>query len=255
MSVVRVLVDDRENWRADLVEAYPQNVTSVRLDDGDIQMWCGDDLILIIERKTISDLCASVKDGRFVNQRNNLKTKYDKARILYLIEGPISFSARDDARRVHSMDIAVLRGSVINTLVRDGIHVFCTRDYRDMLGFLRNTIDRLIKDPRKYIGNEPTPDVIKTKRKTGADHDSTYIAMLCQLPGISQTIAKQIAKQCPDITSLVKIAALPESEVSAHLNAESTRRKLPVNLIRIIKVMFGSVQNDSTGSSDVDCTP
>ena len=60
---------------------------------GDILLKNNDDvLLLIIERKSISDLLASIKDGRYEEQSFRLLNSADKHSIVYIIEGMFTYN-------------------------------------------------------------------------------------------------------------------------------------------------------------------
>ena len=69
---MEIIIDNREK---DLIELFKNNnVTHVNknLDIGDIQFIINNEIIYIIERKTYDDLGASIKDGRYKEQKIRL---------------------------------------------------------------------------------------------------------------------------------------------------------------------------------------
>jgi ERCC4-type nuclease len=66
-------------------------VKTENLDLGDIIISNNDEDLLIIERKSISDLISSIKDGRYEEQSFRLDgLTHHKHNIIYLIEGDIN---------------------------------------------------------------------------------------------------------------------------------------------------------------------
>lgn len=238
---LKVYIDDRELWRRDLTEhsRYGDVCESKRLEDADIQIWHGDVLIMMIERKTIDDLCGSIKDGRFVNQRAKLLHKYDKCRILYLIEGVVFFSERHDDKKYNGLSISVLRGCILNSLVRDGIHCYCCQDYDDMLGMLKNLIDRTRKDPGKYVTASPSVQVVRTLRPTGQDPSRWLMCMLCQLPGISQATATVLASYFKTVRTISACACQGEDHLLGEIR-HLFPRKPSHKVITTLVSMYGS---------------
>lgn len=249
MAELRVYIDDRESWRRDLTEhpKYSEIVKSQRLDDADIQVWYGEQLVVMIERKTVDDLCGSIKDGRFVNQRSKLIHKYDKSRILYLIEGVIPFNSSADGKKYNHMDVSVLRGCILNSTVRDGIHCYCCKDYDDMLGFITNLIDRVRKDPAKYTQyvssdcdtSPPEPHIIKTVRGQESNPQKWLVGMLCQLPGISQATATILAVHFKTVRAISDIACQGESSMLSHIRP-LFQRKPSHKIITTLVIAFGA---------------
>ena len=86
---MELVIDNRENIKNDF-----DNNESVRFDNltvGDYLIKYKDKDVLVIERKTINDYCASIKDGRHREQKKRLLTKYTKNQIIYLVEGNLEF--------------------------------------------------------------------------------------------------------------------------------------------------------------------
>ena len=96
---MKIIIDKREN---DLF-----NKTKVHLEKynfGDIVIYNevlqlgdvviktdNDEIMLIVERKTLSDLLSSIKDGRYAEQSLRLSnTNCSNHQIIYLVEGVIS---------------------------------------------------------------------------------------------------------------------------------------------------------------------
>ena len=68
------------------------SVTTENLEIGDILIRDPNGLKLIIERKSISDLVSSIKDGRYTEQSYRLTGfEHPNHNIVYLVEGDIGF--------------------------------------------------------------------------------------------------------------------------------------------------------------------
>jgi ERCC4-type nuclease len=59
----------------------------VPLDVGDFRFSHDDNVIVVIERKTINDLSQSIKDGRYSDQKHRMCDVYNKSQLMYIIEG------------------------------------------------------------------------------------------------------------------------------------------------------------------------
>ena len=181
MSGIKVVVDYREGKLKDIItEEYinKYNIHYENLEHGDIVVYYNDSVILVFERKTIQDLIASIHDGRYRNQKLKLLETYDRTSIYYIIEGNTS----------KANDISV-KGAIINTMIRDKICVFTTKDLKDTLDLIYNIVERIMKDPSKYFVNKDEQHTIVSK------NESTFINMLCQIPHISLKTAKAIAEE------------------------------------------------------------
>ena len=114
-------IDNRER---DLIQSFTNNnikIETQNLDIGDIQIIyiddnCMEHNLVIIERKTYDDLSTSIKDGRYKEQKNRiLNSVSNNIRKVYLLEGN-----KNDFK----LPTNVLEGTIINTIVRDNIHIF-----------------------------------------------------------------------------------------------------------------------------------
>ena len=96
---MKIIIDKREN---DLYNKTKTHLEKYHFDDiviynqvlhlGDVIIKTdNDEIILIIERKTISDLLSSIKDGRYAEQSLRLSNmNCSNHQIIYLVEGVIS---------------------------------------------------------------------------------------------------------------------------------------------------------------------
>ena len=106
---------------------------------------------LIIERKTVSDLMASIKDGRYKEQKMRIHSKKEedinngiKCQFLYLIEGnvnTIKFRKKQSNKGVY--------GSWISMLFRDNIKLIRTWDIEETSIFIMRLIDRILKNAKE----------------------------------------------------------------------------------------------------------
>ena len=93
---VALVVDTREHAVIDALkqklELNPDLFTlDVRpLNLGDWELYYGDQLLFIWERKTFRDLLSSIKDGRYAEQSYRLLHNYEPSKVIYLIEGIFS---------------------------------------------------------------------------------------------------------------------------------------------------------------------
>lgn len=183
MSGVRV--DVRE---AALIAALRELLVDVEvcpLDVGDVECRDADNMpVAVIERKTLPDLVASVKDGRWAEQRCRLHAA--GCRVVYTIEGGIP----DD-------DDAVAWGCVINSMIRDGVPVFIGRDVNDTA--------RLVREVSRRAGNlkaqaTPHQDALCTQHTRGLKRGSAIAelgprhVLLCALSAIPMVSAKMAGK-------------------------------------------------------------
>ena len=91
--------------------------------------------VLVIERKTEADLQSSIKDGRWREQKERLDSlRATGVTILFLIE-------RSDWKARRFLDMPLIQGAILNTLVRDNYGII----YTDSLEHTVEMIETLYK--------------------------------------------------------------------------------------------------------------
>lgn len=180
-----IKIDTREKK---LIETFKEYYTDIdisveQLDIGDIIItnnYCN----ILIERKTICDVLASIKDGRWKNQKQRILDNYEKS--LYIIENDDIFN---NERKLSS--------AYINTLFRDRIPILFTNSISNTAKLIKLIYDKLIENPSRFV-KEQTCYVNTVKTKTtkieNIDKKNCFILQLCQIPMINQKIALKIAE-------------------------------------------------------------
>ena len=211
---------------------------------GDIIVNDGDNDAIIIERKTLSDLAASIKDGRYEEQSYRLNgLHHHNHNIIYLIEGDMqrfnTFKERIDKQTLYSaiFSVSYFKGFSImrtNTLEETAM-VVCNMVYKLVGGLkggrkgyysntiLNNTITDLSQNNldnintnqdttectnQNNINNEPSDkdycSVIKKVKKDNITQDNIGEIMLCQIPGVSSSTALAILKNFKTLPNIIK---------------------------------------------------
>jgi len=224
---MNLIIDYRERKLVSHFKDKP-NVEIKNLDIGDIIFNYNGDLVLLIERKTVADLGASILDGRNREQKVRLMNcGIDTSKILYLIEGNLSkiYSKR--------MNSKTLLGSIVNTLIRDNLKVYKTANLVETILFIERIYDKLLKTPKKLLKqhskpstsgeinkneqndqadqttqNDPEPlqvcyaDSIKKKKKANMTPITCSIIQLSQIPSVSTAMAKVILDKYSSVINL-----------------------------------------------------
>jgi len=184
---------------------------------------------LIIERKTLLDLSASIKDGRYEEQSYRLNgLSHHNHNIIYLIEGEInSFVMKSSKNKV---DNSMLYSAMFSINYNKGFSLMRSSSVTETATILCNMCSKLKRDMAKgrvpYYRNltltentekngdenseqskekqdteekqEPEAKnyctVIKKNKKENITKENIGEIMLCQIPGISSTIAMAIMK-------------------------------------------------------------
>ena len=210
MIMLKLLIDTREKELIEkLSEEKYDNYEIKQLDIGDILFLDKDDnVVLIIERKTISDLKASILDGRAREQKYRLLNSFETKRILYIIEGNINKNT--------GISTSTLLGSIINTQLRDDIKVYKTTSSKETCNFITKLHDKLEKDGDKYFKTEKQEidynKCLKQSKKSNMTPNVFFKHSLSSIPGVSLNIASVIVDKYLSIQNLIMEYSKLENE-------------------------------------------
>jgi crossover junction endonuclease MUS81 len=187
-------VDQRENIKAMLSYLNP---VCKNMDIGDYLFVLDEKDVLVIERKTISDWLASIKDGRYHEQKIRLCSKYSKKQILFVLEGAMPQDY-------------TLWSSLLNTMFRDEFHVFHTVDADSTVMLIENLFKKFSKQntdwlvPKEIDYTTVMVEQIVPKKGKNQTADKVFITMLSCIPGISIKIATELAKTYKSMNEFCK---------------------------------------------------
>lgn len=192
---------------------------------------------LIIERKTITDLLASIKDGRYEEQSYRLNgLTHHNHNIIYLVEGDVNknsyFKSRNDNEKQMAysamFSLNYYKGfSVFRSFSLDETAtIVCNMAYKlekeitsSKKAYYKNIVQSIIESnleeqleqcnlvEQPDINEQTEKDyvnVIKKVKKENITPDNISEIMLCQIPGISSVTALTIMEQYKNIPNLIK---------------------------------------------------
>lgn len=243
-----LLIDYRESYLKEYFKSYDfskdKNLNKVNLivknlDLGDIIIKKKDEIILIIERKTLQDLYSSINDGRYKEQKLRLKSNFDDNQIVYIIEDSNTKFINNKFKNVQS----IIDGAILNSVFRDNIKVLRTKSVDETIVYIKTLLKKIINNfdffvnpkvnmkdnisnnyEKEYIKNEIQNDPnikiveikskekekennyvdnIKIKKKENNNPENCSIIMLCQIPGVSTKISKTVFNNYTNISNLV----------------------------------------------------
>ena len=205
---------------------------------GDIIINDGTNDCIIIERKTFSDLAASIKDGRYEEQSFRLNgLQHHNHNIIYLIEGDInrfnSFKDRIDKQTLYSamFSINYFKGFSImrSNNLEETSTIVCNMVYKlvggckaGKIGFYSNKLTNMSDNPTEEVDSLPENQtnntestknqstekdycsVIKKVKKENITPNNIGEIMLCNIPGVSSASALAILVQYKTLPNLIK---------------------------------------------------
>jgi crossover junction endonuclease MUS81 len=224
------------------IPAFKQlKVETAALPLGDIIIYDDNDEKLVIERKCLNDLLASIKDGRYEEQSYRLNgLNHPNHNIYYLIEGDVNKANRFKDNNIEKL---TLYSAMFSLNYYKGFSVMRTLSMEETAIFICNTANKLSKSDKKaYYENKPQVNTVlnvitnvitnengekdlEAEQTTGVDQtlesDKDYISvvkkvkkenitpeniaeiMLCQIPGISSVTAIAIMDKFKTIPNLI----------------------------------------------------
>lgn len=160
----------------------------IPLDVGDILFKVNDTAVLILERKTQSDLISSITDGRFRNQKERLTMS--GLPVCYLIEDERGKRTCDKKERMY-------RGSLVNLIFCHKFNVLHTKSVGDTANYLFDIYNK-IKSGKITFGTSDTfgkiPDAQLVSKSKAGSNVPPIVSQLSLIRGVSVNMAKTIAE-------------------------------------------------------------
>jgi ERCC4-type nuclease len=215
---------------------------------------------LIIERKSVSDLLASIKDGRYEEQSYRLNgLQHHNHNIIYLIEGDVNRPNR--FKSDNKVEKITLYSAMFSLNYYKGFSVFRSFSLEESATIICNMAYKLEKESagkhayyqnkviaavpvepplEAQIGGEKPVEVAVEPQESQEQTEKDYVSvikkvkkenitpenigeiMLCQIPGISSVTALAILEQYKTLPNLIKEI---ESNSNCLANITSTNSK------------------------------
>ncbi len=197
----RVVVDSREGSLADALTAIGYPIVRRQLDIADVQIIMesdedeGEVVVLAIERKTGLDFVSSVRDGRYHEQKRRLTDAFGRDRIAYVLEGRMTQTRRfvdwDPRTRACLSSLQILhRTPVVCTIDVTDTAAFIVEAVRQLEKKTTRTTNTAVAIPYETIAARASSASCK---RANVDPRLCFLKQLCQIPGVSATIATKIA--------------------------------------------------------------
>ena len=155
-----LIIDNREGKLIEIIKSTPSftipyELKSLQIGDIIISNDKYPDKSLIIERKCVPDMLASIKDGRYKEQKIRLQSEKSKSNgktiICYLIEG-----STQDTR--YPAEKKVFHGSLISSIFRDEIPLIRSISLIETLDIIVRIYDRMNKDINDFFKPNTIPN-------------------------------------------------------------------------------------------------
>jgi ERCC4-type nuclease len=168
-----------------------------------------DETLFIIERKSLTDLISSIKDGRYEEQSYRLihSSVLCRHNIIYIIEGMLSQLRTPVEKKMVYSAMTTLQ-------IFKGFSVVRTNSIQETAEWITNSTDKIQREIIKgnqiwsnYSTNStetpPYCTVVKQTKKENLTPANIGEILLCQIPSISSVSAIAIMKQYYTISNLI----------------------------------------------------
>lgn len=265
---MRVVIDNRERAFIEIIqqkkELYPNiHVEVAPLLVGDMEVYMEDTLLYIWERKTLSDLLSSIKDGRYKEQCHRLTHTSGSSKVVYLIEGIMN--------QLNPSDRKITIGSISSLMFHKQFHVWRSTNVNDSVDTFLMICDKLLRDSQRKpkqtlliendLSNNPQnsrEDVdiiqptdisthsytqfVKKVKKENITPENIGEIFLCQIPDISVASAKALM-QCANgnFSQLIQIVLTsPEMLETVKIECGPKTRKLSKKVLERLHQYLGN---------------
>ena len=212
---MKIVIDNREHTLAKLLKAlnndYEYNIPIEvkQLDLGDIAIHLDNEEIIILERKNLSDLASSIRDGRYAEQSYRLNGhSLHNHNIIYIIEGNISrYSDKFSKIKPETLYVTMFCLQYFK-----GFSVFRTMAITETAEYILRITDKLRREKDKYgfyhsqfvEKHKSYTNVVKKVKKANITPDNIGPILLSQIPGVSNKTAEVIIDKYKTILNLLQ---------------------------------------------------
>jgi crossover junction endonuclease MUS81 len=174
-----------------------------------------DTIEMIIERKSIKDLCASITDGRFREQKRRLfDSVKDSSRITYIIEGIRKIQVLEGVEKQNILSQNIISGSILNLIYKHNYRVVQTENKLDTFNNILLLYKKFKNGDFKQDINTQTVELVTKSKKIS---ENKLVNQLCLISGVSSKTADVVINEMK-FTSIQDI-------ITSYLSKSSEKEK------------------------------
>jgi len=180
-----------------------------------------DETVMIFERKSIADLIASIKDGRYNEQSFRLSQfPLNNHNIYYIIEGNLTDFIAKNNEQTRKMVFSAM----FSISYTKGFSLLHGNGWLDTAEFLirfmerwnkgvpsltnpdsanNNVLTKTENTELEYANQPAYSDALKTSKKSNITKDNIGEIMLAQIPGLSMNVAQSLMVKYKTIKNLI----------------------------------------------------
>lgn len=234
---MKLLVDSREPKDIINILQSRVNIETGNLDIGDFVVKTDkDEIVMIFERKSITDLISSIKDGRYTEQSFRLSEHpLNNHNIYYVIEGNIMNFCNRNSEQVQKM----IFSSMLSLSYKKGFSLLHTSGPAETAEFIIRFMEKLASEKSTNVESTSIPtysNVIKMSKKSNITTENIGEIMLSQIPGISIAAAQTIMLHFKTIKNLINcLQTDPSALETIKIEYKNGSRKLNKTVIKNIQ--------------------
>lgn len=222
--MIKLLIDTREHAVKKYFEKQNQSqlvIDVVQLNVGDFQFWQDDNkLLMVIERKTYEDLAASIKDGRYYEQKYRLQELKNSTNcsIIYFIE------KSKKGNVISGIPKSTLESAVLSIISKENMNVievnntqdtitalkcFCMIDYINIIEgnsfetFCGQICKKMMEKGSKLDSYNNAVIAENTKKKSYMTQENVFIQQLALIKSVSLKMAEAVYKNYKNFHELI----------------------------------------------------
>lgn len=194
------LSSSNEKWKTIVIKEDNLPIGDINIGDS------SQDKLIVIERKTIRDMAASIEDGRYKEQGFRLDASpTHNHNIIYMIEGDIM---KYKPYRKSRIDRDAILSALTTIHYSKGFCVYKTLSVEESAVWLLQMTTKISKGKlTSFYGGDNTKmeyiDNVHKTRKKDVKVDNILQILLCQIPGVSCTISKVICEHYQNIPEII----------------------------------------------------
>lgn len=229
-----IVCDYREHDIINNLKAACVDIEVQNLDVGDFSITNTSGYSIVIERKTLDDLSASIIDGRYKEQKLRLDSlRSNGVFVLFIIENTAKTSKK-------GVPHSTLLSAMLSTMLNGNFFVYRTKNLQETATVLQ-LLQKNVNDGKySNAAHSLTLDysAVHTKKSDNYTPKATYESMLSCVHGVSSNTARRISDLYPCLKDLMK--AFEDTDESKRSNMLCNIDKIgPKISSRIFESLFG----------------
>jgi ERCC4-type nuclease len=220
--MLMIIIDAREQALIGELTKTGQPFAVCNMHLGDISIKEGDEVKVLLERKTYSDLAASLKDKRYREQLNRFRSSNVPMKG-YIIEGCFPVGA------IGGIPVSTIDSMLLGLIFRDSLIVLHSRNTAHTAELILKLHGKLTEYREDAESEKDVKDSLvglSNVKKDNMTPEICYLSQLAQLPQISTVSAKAIASIFPNMPSLITFIQTNNNALVEISNIKVTDRRL-----------------------------